>query len=58
VANLHFAAHSRGEPTFLDIDVPYPHQVFTVLIWGEDRAKFGNIETRYSAARICSHGND
>ena len=56
VASLHFAAHSRGEPTFIDIDSAYPHQVFTILIWGEDRTKFGDIQARYSAAHLCVTG--
>jgi hypothetical protein len=56
VASIHFAAHSRGEPTFLDLDAAYPNQVFTVLVWGEDRAKFGNIDAQYSKAHVCVHG--
>jgi hypothetical protein len=56
VASVHFAAHSRGEPTFLDLDAAYPNQVFTVLVWGEDRAKFGNIDAKYSNVHLCVHG--
>jgi hypothetical protein len=29
---------------FLNLDQPYPREVFTVLIWGSDRAKFGTPE--------------
>ena len=41
VASTHFASKSKGEPTFLNLDEPYPKEVFTILIWGSDRAKFG-----------------
>jgi hypothetical protein len=56
VASVHFAPHSRGEPTFINLEQPYPHEIFTILIWGEDRAKFGNPEAKYAGARVCVHG--
>jgi hypothetical protein len=34
VASTRYAATSRGKPTFLNLDKPYPSQVFTILIWG------------------------
>jgi len=40
VESSHYAATSRGRPTFLDLDQPYPDQPFTVVIWGTDRPKF------------------
>ena len=49
VVSTHYAAKSNGEPTFLNLDEPYPKEVFTILIWGSDRAKFGarrNIRMR------------
>jgi hypothetical protein len=39
-----YAERTRGRPTFLNLDKPYPEQVFTILIWGESRAKFGAPE--------------
>lgn len=56
VASTHYAATSRGRPTFINLDEPYPSQVFTVVIWGEDRAKFGRPEAAYSAKHICVTG--
>jgi hypothetical protein len=35
VVSAHFAANSRGEPTFLNLDEPYPNQIFTIVILGE-----------------------
>ena len=34
VASGHIAASGRGEPTFINLDSPYPDQVFTILISG------------------------
>jgi hypothetical protein len=56
VANTHFAARSKGQPTFLNLDEPYPKEIFTILIWGSDRAKFGTPETKYQNASICVTG--
>jgi len=44
VAGVHYATRSKGEPTFINLDKPYPDQIFTILIWGSDRPKFGNPE--------------
>jgi hypothetical protein len=56
VASTHFAARSKGQPTFLNLDEPYPKEIFTILIWGSDRAKFGEPETKYQDARVCVTG--
>ncbi|MCM8768817.1 MAG: DNA-binding protein [Candidatus Omnitrophica bacterium] len=40
VASSKYAANSKGRPTFLNLDKPYPEQVLTVVIWGSDRNKF------------------
>jgi hypothetical protein len=34
VVSTRYATSSKGRPTFLNLDKPYPNQVFTVLIWG------------------------
>jgi len=56
VASARYAATSRGKPTFLNLDKPYPKQVFTVLIWGENREKFGAPEEKYRDKQICATG--
>ena len=56
VASGRYAATTRGKPTFLDLDKPYPDQLFTVLIWGENRAKFGTPEETYRNKDICVTG--
>jgi hypothetical protein len=56
VVSTHFAASSKGQPTFLNLDEPYPKEIFTSLIWGSDRAKFGTPESKYQDMRICVTG--
>ena len=53
VVSTRYAESSRGSPTFLNLDQPYPNRVFTLLIWGDDRSKFGDPETAYRGKRIC-----
>src|SRR2546426_4926707 len=47
VVSTRYAASTKGQPTFLNLDKPYPNQIFTVLIWGSNRSKFGGPETDY-----------
>ena len=56
VASIRFAATFRGKPTFLNLDKPYPNPVFTVLIWEENREKFGTPEERYRDKQVCVAG--
>lgn len=56
VASTHFASGSKGQPTFLNLDEPYPKEIFTILIWGSDRPKFGTPESKYRDARVCVTG--
>jgi hypothetical protein len=56
VASTHFASKSKGQPTFLNLDEPYPKEVFTILICCSDRAKFGAPETRYKDAKVSVTG--
>jgi hypothetical protein len=56
VVSARYASSTRGSPTFLDFDAPYPKSPFTVLIWGENRAKFGAPEEKYRDKNICATG--
>jgi hypothetical protein len=51
-----YAPRSKGEPTFLNLDEPYPNEIFTILIWGENRSKFGAPESKYGDAKVCVAG--
>jgi hypothetical protein len=57
VASTHFSAKTKEQPTLLNLDKPYPNQVFTVMIWGSDKGKFKEpSETLYSGKEICVTG--
>ena len=56
VVSTHYSARTKGEPTFLNLDEPYPRQLFTILIWGSDRAKFSNPEDKYGNKKVCVTG--
>lgn len=56
VVTTRYADRSKGQPTFLNLDKPYPNEIFTVLIWGEDRQKFGEPETKYRDKQVCATG--
>jgi hypothetical protein len=47
------AEAGKGKPTFVNLDQPYPHQIFTVLIWASDRAAVGAIPQTGS---MCAKG--
>jgi len=56
VASVHYATNSRGNPTFINLDKPYPNEIFTVLIWGRYRSKFATPGPDYRDKRICVTG--
>jgi hypothetical protein len=57
VVNTVFARGTAGQPTFLNLERPYPDQPFDVVIWGRDRDRFDPPpEVFYSEARICVAG--
>ena len=57
VAGTKYAATSNGSPTFLDLGAAYPSQRrVTIVIWNENRVKFGRPEIRYRNRTICVRG--
>ena len=56
VASVHTATTSKGSPTFVNLDKPYPNQLFTILIWGDDLAKFSSAPTSWNSKRVCATG--
>jgi len=56
VVSTRYASTTKGQPTFLNLDKPYPNQMFTVVIWGSNRSKFGKPEVEYNEKRICVTG--
>jgi hypothetical protein len=56
VASAKYATSTRGQPTFLNLDKPYPNQVFTAVIWGSNRAAFPYAPESLGDRRICVTG--
>jgi len=57
VASAKFEANARSQPTLLDLGKSYPHAVFTAVIYGNDRSKFGTPEASFRGKRICVTGH-
>jgi hypothetical protein len=56
VVSTNFAKQVAGRPTFLDMGKPYPDEAFTILIWGNDRARFGTPESSFLRKQLCATG--
>jgi hypothetical protein len=56
VMSANYDARSSRRPTFLSLDEPYPRRIFTALILGEDREKFGTPELSLKEKRVCVSG--
>jgi len=40
VTSTKYLFRSKGQPTLLNLDRSYPNQIFTIVIWGDDRNEF------------------
>lgn len=57
VVDAFYARSSNGSPTFLNLGRAYPNASrFTIVIWGENRGRFGAPERRYRGRTICVRG--
>ncbi len=57
VANSYYGDEFADRPTFLNLDEPWPHNIFTIVIMGRDRNKFAFApESHYRNKRICVSG--
>jgi DNA/RNA endonuclease YhcR with UshA esterase domain len=57
VASTKYSTKSKRQPTFLNLDQPYPKQIFTIVVWGSDRGKFPEPpEDLYMGKKICVKG--
>jgi hypothetical protein len=54
VAGAKTATSTRGGPTFINLDSAYPNQVFTILVWGDDRKNVGDLPR--VGAHVCASG--
>jgi len=56
VVSAKYARSSRRSPTFLNLDKPYPNQVFTAVIWGDARPRFKTAPELLQGHTICVSG--
>jgi DNA/RNA endonuclease YhcR with UshA esterase domain len=59
VASANYAADARAHPTFITLVNPVqpnPAAALTAVIYGTDRAKFGNPEMTMPGQRVCVTG--
>jgi hypothetical protein len=52
--NEHTAATTRGKPTFIDLDSAFPYQIFSILVWDEDRPNVGELP--HTGSKVCVSG--
>jgi hypothetical protein len=56
VASATYAAQVPTAPTLLNFGKPYPNQIFTAVIFGSDRKKFGTPEILLREKEVCVTG--
>lgn len=57
VASADFVPQVGGEPTFLNLGRAHPDQLFTAVIWGNNRAKWKKSpDQQYVNREICVSG--
>ena len=56
VASAQYEANEQNQPTLLDLGKPYPNAIFTAVIYGNNRQKFGTPETSVRGKRISATG--
>jgi hypothetical protein len=56
IADANYARRSRGSPTYLNFDQPYPEHEFTAIVWGKDRREFPFQPEDLEGYRACVYG--
>jgi hypothetical protein len=57
VVDSRYASATKGQPTFLNFDYPYPNHTFTIVIWGQNRTNFSSPpEKMYMSKNVCIDG--
>ena len=56
VTGTKFSDHRKRQPTFIDFGPPHPNQLFTALIWGENRDKFDYPPESLLGKTVCVSG--
>jgi len=56
VTSAEYEPDKGSQLTLLDLRKPFPNAIFTVVIYGIDRAKFGTPENSLRGEQICVTG--
>jgi DNA/RNA endonuclease YhcR with UshA esterase domain len=56
VVNAHYASSTRGQSTFLNMDVAHPNQVFSIVIRMSARSNFVDPGKKYTGKQVCITG--
>jgi hypothetical protein len=56
VASAEYEACEQNQPTLLDLGKSHPNAIFTAVIYGENRARFGTPEISLRGKHICVTG--
>jgi len=56
IADANFKSDTRGEPTYLNFDKPYPKHDFTAIVWGKHRRYFGDELEGLEGLKACVYG--
>lgn len=56
VASATYATRSRGKPTFLNLDKPFPNHIFTAVIFDDYRGRFSYAPEMLKGRHICVTG--
>ena len=56
VASAEYEGNEQNQPTLLDLGQSHPNAIFTAVIYGDNRQKFGTPETSLRGKRICVTG--
>ena len=56
VVSAEYEADVQSQPTLLDLGKAHPNAIFTAVIYGDNRQKFGTPEISLRGKRICVTG--
>ena len=57
VVSTRFNAGSKSQSTYINLDYTFPHQVFTIVIYGQDRVNFSYLpEVFLKGKQLCVRG--
>jgi len=56
IVDTRYSVKSRGRPTYLNFEQPYPDNLFTAVVWGEHRKNFDYPPEKLKGKQVCVYG--